>query len=518
MWLLYLFGFLIVAGLYLMYLGFALPASAAVFGALYTVGLPVVYVAGLGKVLASRPVNLSAPRRWPKPACDGDPAVLQYFYGPAIADADHAVRVAYGSCVKLCTQGAKRINEAFSQDDLGWVTVPLGVGAAVGMAAGIAIGALVTICFALVHLAVVGILAAMVRITGAILRIIDSALLRIKNVQMVCPHCYERVPYPAYDCPGVRCGRRHRDVRPGKFGILRHLCQCGTGMNTLLLLGSSRMAAFCPHPGCEKSLEHRPGEAPEIVLPFFGSTGAGKTRLLFSMVAQLQRWADEGQLKAEFADSVTTRALSVAERLLNSGSSTTGTSVELPRANVIRLIVKKGIRILQMYDAAGERFYNTDRTQELRYLSKAQTFILVIDPLSVESFWQQLPADRQAELSKERSAAPSPELAYQQTYQQIEAMGVKLKKVRLAVVFSRADLIAAPDIHGTPQSSDVMDWARSSLGLGNLIRSTTQNFKETRFFRTAAIVDADGFIHESIAALMRWVLIREGVELPGSTP
>ena len=302
---------------------------------------------------------------------------------------------------------------------------------------------------------------------------------------MVCPHCYERVPYPAYDCPARTARDRHRDVRPGRFGILRRRCRCGTRMNTLLLFGSSRMAAFCPHPGCERSLEHRPGEAPEIVLPFFGATGAGKTRLLFSMVTQLRMWTEQGQLTAEFGDSSTARELDIADHVMRSGSSTVGTSVELPRAHVIRLILKKGTRILQLYDAAGERFYNTDRTQELRYLNKARTFILVIDPLSVEAFWQQLPASTQAELSSVRSAAPSPDLAYQQTHQQIEAMGVQLKKVRLAVVFSRADLIGMPD-------GDVAEWARKELGLGNLIRSTTQNFKETCYFRTAAVMDADG--------------------------
>ena len=60
-------------------------------------------------------------------------------------------------------------------------------------------------------------------------------------------------------------------------------------MRTLLLFGSAGMNAFCPR--CGTSLEHRPGKAPETVLPFFGAVGAGKTRLLFSMVAQLQLWS-----------------------------------------------------------------------------------------------------------------------------------------------------------------------------------------------------------------------------------
>jgi|SRR5579859_4768350 len=510
MWVVYVVGFILVVGAYLSYLTVTIPVSAGVACAVYAVGMPVVYVRGLGKVLATRSPELPEPQNWPKPPKDGDPAVLQYFYGPAMADADHAVRVAVGNCQKLWNSGIKAAEESFNTDDMTWFTAPLGVGGFIGGLAGTVVGTLITAVLAVIHLLVVGVSAALVRATGSVLRAADSTMLWVKNVKMVCPHCYERVPYPAYDCPGKNCTNRHRDVRPGKFGIFKRRCQCGARMNTLLLFGSSRMAAFCPHPGCKRSLEHRPGEAPEVVLPFFGATGAGKTRLLFSMVTQLQAWTENGQLKAEFGDSSTARELDIASTLVRSGGSTIGTSVELPRAHIIRLTLKKGTRILQLFDAAGERFYNTDRTQELRYLNKARTFILVIDPLSVESFWQQLPANTQAELSAVKSTAPSPELAYQQTHQQIEAMGVQLKKVRLAVVFSRADLIGMPD-------GDVVEWARNELGLGNLIRSTTQNFKEAGYFRTAAIMEAGGRMHKSVAELMDWVMAREGVELPGVT-
>jgi len=510
MWIFYIIVFIIGASLYLAFLSIAIPGSAAVACVVYAVGLPAAYVAGLGTVLATRPKALPAPRRWPKPPAKGDPALLQYFYGPATADADHAVRVAYGNCQKLWKTGLDAIKASFDMDDATWFTWPLGLGGLIGLAAGTAAGALITSIFALIHVLVVAVSAGLVRALGAGLRAADSGLLWAKNVRMVCPYCYERVPYPAYDCPNPSCGHRHRDVRPGKYGIIRRRCNCGTPMNTLLLFGSSKMAAFCPHLGCERSLEHRPGEAPEIVLPFFGATGAGKTRLLYSMVAQLQAWTDKGRIKAEFGDSSTARELDVAGPLMRSGGSTIGTSVELPRAHVIRLTLKKGTRILQLYDAAGERFYNTDRTQELRYLSKARTFVLVIDPLSVESFWLQLPADTQEQLGPVRSVAPSPDLAYQQTHQQIEAMGVPLKKARLAVVFSRADLIGLPD-------GDVTEWARQELGLGNLIRSTTQNFKEARYFRTAAIMDGRGILHQSVVELMGWLMAREGVNLPGGT-
>ena len=494
---------IIVGGLlYLAYIACALPVAAVSAFAVYGLGMPVAYLYGLGQVLAFRPALPSGPSRSLKLPANADPAVPQYFYGPAVVDADHAVRVARGNCRRLWEQGITAVKAAFGAEQA-LLTWPLGAGGAIGMAAGTVAGIAVTAACAVVHLLVVGVSAAAVRATGTVLRGADTAVLRVKNIRMVCPDCYERVPYPGYECPDPSCRRRHRDVRPGRFGIVRRRCRCGRQMNTLLLFGSSRMTAFCPY--CGHTLEHRPGKAPEIVLPFFGAAGAGKTRLLFSMVVQLQLWNERGQLAAEFGDAATTRELSTAGTILRSQLATAKTAVQLPRAYIIRLTPAHGPRILHMFDAAGELFYTTERTQELRYLSKARTFILVIDPLSVPAFWDRLPPGRQAELDEVRSTAPSPDLAYQQAYQEIEAMGVQLRKVRLAVVFSRADLIDAPQ-------TDIADWASDVLGLGNLVRSARLNFRDARFFFTAAVMTGED-MHESIPALMSWVLGRPSITL-----
>jgi hypothetical protein len=276
-------------------------------------------------------------------------------------------------------------------------------------------------------------------------------------------------------------------------------------MSTLLLFGSARMPAFCPD--CGGSLEHRPGEAPEIVLAFFGATGAGKTRLVSAMVTQLVTWARAGCLTAEPGDPATASGLAKAERLLSSGRATAETPLELPRSLVVRVSSGKVTRIVHLFDAAGGRFRDAEQTGELRYLSEARTFILVIDPLSVDAFWLRLPASRRAELAGQRAAGPSPDQAYQ-AYQQIEAMGVRLREARLAVTFSRADLIDAP-------GGDVAEWARRELGLSNLIISAAQNFKEARFFRTAAVTTAGGTVHESVAVVLDWVLAGSRLTLPG---
>ena len=541
---LYVLVFIVIAALYLGYLALAVPIAAIFAFVVYGLGMPTAYFVGLWRVLVIRPPWLSSPKRLPKIPAGADPATLEYFYGPALTDADHAMRVAYGNCHSLWQRGARAVVSSFGRQEV-ILTGPLGVGGAVGMAAGTAVGTVAAAGCALVHLLAVGISAASVRAAGTVLRIVDSAVLRIKNIRMVCPKCYERVPYPAYECPGRACARRHHDVRPGRFGIVRRRCQCGTRMKTLLLFGSAQMDAYCPH--CGTSLEHRPGKAPEIVLPFFGAAGAGKTRLLFSMVAQLRLWSEEagrrldgsdhetaaersGQKQAdikkradikraeikrvgeerfvaELADTATVGKLENASKWLSPGNATDKTPPELPRAYVVRLTTNHDAWLLHLFDAAGEFFYTPERTQELRYFSQARTFILVIDPLSVESFWDRLLPDQQAELKAVRSAAPAPDLAYQQAHQEIEAMGVQLSKAHLAVVFSRADLIDTLD-------DDVATWATDELGLGNLVRSARLNFKEACFFHTAAVM-ADGAMHKSVPELIRWVLARNGVHLPG---
>jgi hypothetical protein len=480
------FVFLVIAVLYVMYLAIAIPAAAAVACAACALWIPVTYLRVLGRVLVTRPAWLPDWKRPPRAPGDSDPAVLHYLYGPALADADLTVRVAYDDGAGFLRRSAARNIVRSFESDVPWFTAPLGVGGAVGAAAGTAAGAAVAAGCALIHLLVVGLLAGLAWAAGTVLRGIDSAVLRIRHIKMFCPVCFEPVPYPGYVCPGDD-RHPHHDVRPGRLGIVGRRCQCGEPMKTLLLFGSARMSAFCPH--CDHLLEHRPGEAPEIVLPFFGAVGAGKTRLLFSIVTQLQAWDAAGQLTTEFADSVTKRELAVAEGILSSGETTWATPPELPRAHVIRLSSGRGTRILHMFDAAGERFVNPGRAEELRYLGTSRTFVLVIDPLSV------------------RSGAVPPDRAYHRAHQTIQAMGVDLKTARLAVVFSRADMISAPD-------GDVAEWAVNELGLANLVRSVRIQFSEKSVFMCAAAVMEGTGMHPSVAALLRWMLAGEGVTLP----
>jgi hypothetical protein len=502
--------YLFLLGPYLLYLSFVVPLAAFAAFLAYGTVIPACYVVGLFRVLALRPPTLPPPRWFPRRPRDGEPAELSYFYGPAFAEIEHAATVAYHvgrDSVKWGTRQSGRAFESRYDSFAGqrMLVVPLAIAGAVGMYAGTAVGAVLFAGVALIHAVVAGAVLGVMRVSGLVLRMTDSGMLRIKNIKMTCPYCFERVTYPAYKCPNGECEHVHHAIRPSKYGIVRRRCLCGTKLPTLLLLGSARLDAYCPYPGCGRELEHRPGEAREVVLPFFGAAGAGKTRLMYGIVTLLKSISG---LEAEFADSDTKLRLSEVRPLLAPGKAPAKTARTLPHGQTLRVRSGNRTRLLQLYDSAGENFYQAETAEALGYLNKARTYVLVLDPLSVDYLWNQLPPQRRAELTAIRSEAPA-SLAYETTTQEMEAKGQRLKKARLAVVFSRADLLDAPP------EQPVEVWAEQTLGLGNLVRSVRTQFGEVGFFRTASVLTSHDELHPSLVGLTRWLLNDDGFTLPG---
>jgi hypothetical protein len=519
---------LVLAFLYITGAALVVPAAAIITAAACALTIPACYLVTLVRVLALRPSSLPPPRWFPR----GENAELSYFYGPALADVWHIITIAYAKARGLGVMSAQAAAGAVQGGDVAadgpWpgvalagavpppaimpgrgalgrlrpetrrlIAIPLAIGWALGMAPGCLAGAALLAAIAAVHAAVTAVLFAGARAVAEALRLADSGMLLIKNIRMKCPACYRRVPYPAYLCPGDGCDRVHLDSRPGRHGILRLRCQCGATLPTLLVASSERPPACCPHPDCLHPLEYRLGEAPEVVLPLFGAPGAGKTQLLYAVVSTM-RTADG--LETEFADTATTEALADAELYLAPDRAVPRTATALPRGRVLRVRHGGQVRLLQLFDPGGELFYRPETIRELGYMGYALTFILVIDPLAIEKLWSALPPERQHDLAASRSDAPPPDEVYRRTRGELEKMGVRLRKARLAVVFSRADLLAIPD----GVAAD--DWARAVLGLGDLIGSARRQFGEVGVFRTASVRDEYGQLDPSVAELTWWLL------------
>ncbi|GAB3212314.1 hypothetical protein GCM10027294_37900 [Marinactinospora endophytica] len=462
---------------------------------------------------------LVKPRRVPERPSGADPAHLGYFGGQARADHAYVVQICRGRSVYLLREHARRIRSAYRWKNgaAAMAGRVLGLGRFGGLAiGGVLIGAPVLIAGLVLHTLVVLCCVVIAWAAERTLRLLDRVAMRARGVRaMTCPlpGCYERIDYPAYRCAG--CSRLHRDIRPGRHGVLRRTCDCGAEMPTLLLLGAARkLEAACPH--CERPLAHRPGETREFVLPLFGAAGAGKTRLMTALHGLFEHAAREPGVTLEHADTETGSRLRASsatltpERMMN--PTPPGRD---PHGMLLRFSHGRRTLLVHLYDAAGERFDRVETTQTLRYLGRASTFVLVVDPLALDGLWNALAEEERVRLARYRSPGVNAEQIYQQTYQQIERQlalsRTGLDKARLAIVFTRGDLLAGSGAAPRP-GEDVADWARETLGLGNLLLSVDNNFGEWAVFHTAAVVDGAGTPDPSLALLADWLLRKEARE------
>ncbi|MCT2591585.1 hypothetical protein LHJ74_17050 [Streptomyces sp. N2-109] len=450
-----------------------------------------------------------------RPQDESTKAYRNYFFGPAVRDLRQLLTLGqrmYGRCVGDSFRGTVRENlTAPSRSRL--VTVPWGLTLCVGLAVGAVLAVPPLFLLWLLQAVGVGVLTGAARLTAGALRAVDRVLLRAKQLHtgMLCPHCFERVPYPSYDCPRDTCRRRHEDIRPGTYGIFRRRCECGGRMPTLLMLMSrdGRLQAYCTHESCGKAMNADAGHAPELVIPLIGGRAAGKTQLMAAMLMSLENAAGDGGPAVRLADDVSLSNYQVLREVLRIGGHTRGTQRALPRAHSFVLGTGRAERLVHVFDTAGERFVNRDDVDALRYVRAARTFVFVLDPLAVDSFWTRLEPSPGPLVDRTLASPVSPEVVFGQSAQTVATMGTPLQHCRLAVAISKTDLLTE---HGLvpdrlDDSAAARAWLREKLGLHNLVQAMELEFGEVRFFCTAAVTTSDDHqLHDSIAPFVGWCL------------
>jgi hypothetical protein len=344
------------------------------------------------------------------------------------------------------------------------------------------------------------------------LRGIDAGLSSIRRINLTCPTCHQHVVYPAYECPN--CGVKHRDVLPGKYGVLRRTCRCGHKLPTLLLLGSHKMNAFCPHPGCGAPMADHAGIAAEVVVPMLGATTSGKTRMMLALAAALIDDNPLPGLSALPADEPTKVKIDQLQAALRSKGGTDKTLAgDAMRAYSFNLDGRGRVkRLMHIYDPPGERLNESARLHELRFMRAAHSFVFVVDPLAIPDVWDSLDPTAQRAYQQFRSAQP-PDFIFSQVLQNLEGMGVKPGKKTIAVAVTKSDLTdgipicAELDGGGNDQ---VRDWLSDRAGMDNMVRAIAKAFGDVRYFHTTARFSG-GDVDDNVRALLLWTLGRYGV-------
>lgn len=504
----------------LILVGFAVAGLAA-----WTVILMVVgYLLGLA-VLALRILTASSVPGYGAGA--EEPAYRHYFFGPVLTDLVSALLAVWDWDSERLRDEFRRARDTMNldpgaeiRDGLRWL---LGLLLLAGLVIGAATGAALTVillalCPVLEILGIWG----LARTGILVLRAFDTLALRARGVRgMQCPHCYEVNAYPVYHCPGGAggpCDRTHRDIRPGKYGVLRRRCLCGRRLPTTVLTGSHRLPAYCRH--CGRQMCDDTGRYRELTLPLIGGVKAGKTRLMAAALLSLAQAAeaapDRGNTvrsPARPANNETRHAYEVLATVLDDNGHIRATRTELPQAHSVLVRLGRRTLLVHLFDPSGELLSSRERADALRYQSRARTFIFVLDPFSVPGFRQLLTAAESEALDWTLASSVHPEDAFRATFLDTLEKGAPRRRPRLAVAISKTDITAATGaltVSEHDSQEQVRAWLHE-LGLGNLIRCLDRHFGEVRFFFTAAVTISPGRVHESTTALVSWLLSTPGL-------
>ncbi|WP_327674529.1 TRAFAC clade GTPase domain-containing protein [Kitasatospora sp. NBC_00458] len=476
----------------------------------------------------------------PRPQDEPQPAHRTYAFGPARRD------------LRLVAAHGPRTHRRLTADALRTVTdglradrdVLLALAGYTGVLAAVLAALPLVAAALLAHALLVLLLRAGGGLAVLVLTGLDQPAVTARRLRqgVLCPHCFERVRRPEYECSRAACRRRHSDLRPGRYGVLRRRCQCDERLPTTLLTGRYRLPGYCTHGHCGRLLSTETGRLAEHALPLVGGRAAGKTQLMAAMLAVLRRTDPDGRAHARFADEETAERYRLQREVLEIRGHPRSTPRTRHRAHSVLLDRARPPRLLHLFDTAGEHFVSREDADALRYARAARTFLFVLDPLAVPGFWDLLDAGQRARLDRTLASSVDPQTVFGQAATAIAAMGVPLHRSRLAVAISKTDLLdevrlldelpdapaagrgrrrvrgprrggrtprggAVPAGPGGARDSDrAAQWLRAELGLGNLVQAMHNEFGEVRFFFTAAVLTEDGSVHPSVAPLLDWCL------------
>jgi Double-GTPase 2 len=495
---------------------YAIVVGAAV-GAATVVLLVIGTLLRIGGLGARTVTPADVPARLPaiRSAFPRDDAWPNYLFGQARTDlraalghVGHVVGLMWAAMLGV-VQGAP-----FALFAWPLLLLPFAAAVAATLAALVAVVVLGVVLGAVLALARLGWLVAV-----GVLRGVDLGVRVLRRAKATCTDgaCTFRTRLPAYRCT---CGRIHHDVRAGRQGLFVRRCACGTKLPTTVLQAAAGLVPLCQN--CERDLRAGAGTLTDVVMPVFGSTSAGKTRLIYAGMVALSRHlpAVGGTFTPDGADSEAT--FRSASTVVEEGTQTTKTAADRPPAAItVRLGTGRRPALLHLFDAAGEAFSSRDQAADLRFLDDPQGMVFVLDPFSMPQVADALRGALASRLAAAEPAFLDPEESYFITVSWLRDQGVALRRKPLAVAVVKADLLfglppADGLTHGS-SSDDIARWLRGK-GLDNLLDGMGRDFREVTFHLVAsrdAGLGPDGAAGPTSAAgPLLWLLRHTGVPVP----
>ncbi|MFE5768389.1 hypothetical protein ACFQ7O_08500 [Streptomyces sp. NPDC056485] len=340
-----------------------------------------------------------------------------------------------------------------------------------------------------------------------------------RGIRMKCPYpgCYRPFPLAVHVCPG--CGAAHRELWPGRFGALRHVCRCGRALPTTALAGRRRLALRCPH--CDKELPAAVGTTRVVHLPLIGGTSAGKTMLMAAVLEGLRSWSHESALTVEFASIADRREANTLGRQLETSGWALKTQGGQPRALMLLIGWGRGPlrrrRLLYLYDPMGESLRDAATTRLQQYLAHADGVVLVADVLAALGVRRALHGGDGRLAVEARPADLGPVDTYAAFTGELQGLGGRRGRLGVAVVVTKRDVLDR--LSSLPRPRDPVDAWLEEIGLGELVRILGHDFAARRYWAVSAraATGAGALVSEQRRAAepVLWLLSRTGPQFGG---
>jgi hypothetical protein len=278
----------------------------------------------------------------------------------------------------------------------------------------------------------------------------------------------------------------HRDIRPGRRGSIYRACVCGHRLPTGVLRAAWTLDAACQH--CGAAVHHGAVVLQDVRVPVFGEPHAGKTRLIFAGFHHIIARAEARDVPVNFPDESSRDRAEAGLRQIVGDQRTTKTEWALDRPLTCQLGTGARGALLHAFDAAGERFRGAGGHDDLHYLNDGHTLVFAVDPFAIPGLREFIAGLAAGELRDEHLPAHprNPEDAYGEVVSRIRAAGTETKRQRLAVVVTKADILAVLGVETPEDSEDVKKWLYDN-GMHNVVLAAEREFKEVRYFAVASV-------------------------------
>jgi hypothetical protein len=324
---------------------------------------------------------------------------------------------------------------------------------------------------------------------------------------------------PAYQCPGPHSAADHavglglhRDLRPGRLGVLWRRCGCRRLLPTTVLRAAISLQAKCPL--CGTDLPKGSAVQTDVRIPVFGAPSAGKTHLIMATLVTLLR-APAQRTRLDVTDDYSKQVVDGYQEVFDSGGSAPKTDAsQQPVAVTFRVRNGRRRAMVHVFDAAGEALADRAQNERFGYLDRARSFAFVLDPFSIPGLRDQFAVSRADLFAQANPATDDPEDSYLATVSRLRDYGVDTGRQKLAFVVSKQDLLGqllAEQAPGTDQDS-LRGWLLNQQ-LDNLVTLAERDFGAVRYFLVSAQHrQRAGTVTEPF----RWLLTGERVKLPAA--